>query len=41
VVSLRAREDSMRPRLQSGARVRPLNFTVIPDGFLAGLVGRW
>jgi hypothetical protein len=23
-----AREDSMRPRLQSGASVRPLNFTV-------------
>ena len=24
----RAREASVRPRLQSGARVRPLNFTV-------------
>jgi hypothetical protein len=27
-VSPRAREDSVRPRLQSGACVRPLNFTV-------------
>ena len=27
-MSPRAREDSVRPRLQSGARARPLNFTV-------------
>jgi hypothetical protein len=27
-VSLRTRKDSVRPRLQSGAGVRPLNFTV-------------
>jgi hypothetical protein len=33
-VSPRAREDSVRPRLQSGASARPLNFTVrrrVPD----------
>ena len=27
-MSPRAREDSMRPRLQSGVGARPLNFTV-------------
>jgi hypothetical protein len=27
-VSPRAREDSVRPRLQSGASARPVNFTV-------------
>jgi hypothetical protein len=29
-VTPRVREDSVHPRLQSGARMRPLNFTVRP-----------